>query len=102
MHFVCISASNIRHAKENIISLKAYNLIVELLKEKLSNIFTSDIIPLDDFEMEPCIGCGACYENDECVRDHVFNQLYSLMRLGDGLFVVSPHYAPFPAKLCML
>jgi hypothetical protein len=102
MHFVCISASNIRHAKNNSTSLKACKLIVELLEEKLKKKVTADIIPLVDFEMEPCIGCGGCYEKDECIKDQVFNQLYSRIKLGDGLFIVSPHYAPIPAKLCIL
>jgi len=37
-----------------------------------------------------------------CAIDVVFNQLYEKIIACDVLFIVSPHYAPIPAKLCML
>lgn len=41
-------------------------------------------------------------EAKRCGRDPDFNMLYEKLVAADGVFFVSPHYAPIPAKLCML
>lgn len=39
---------------------------------------------------------------DKCIYDDNFNKIFSLLSSADGLFIVSPHYAPIPAKLSIL
>ena len=102
MHIVCISASNIRHARTTSTSTKVCQLIVEILASAASPGFTSDVIPLVDYELTPCHGCGGCYTTAACRHDAVFNALYARVIQADALFVVAAHYAPIPAKLCML
>ncbi|MDE6203449.1 MAG: hypothetical protein K2G19_08230, partial [Lachnospiraceae bacterium] len=43
-----------------------------------------------------------CYEGKRCVQDRSFNSIYEELMTADYVFFVSPHYAPIPAKLCML
>lgn len=102
MHLVCISASNIRHARDSSTSLKICHLIQQIATEEQQHRFTVEIIALVDYELKPCMGCGACLEHGICTTDPVFNELYARLTLGDGMFVVSAHYAPIPAKLCMM
>ncbi len=59
-------------------------------------------IALVDYELKSCIGCGACLRLGACTTDPVFNELYARLTRADGVFVVSAHYAPIPARLCML
>jgi hypothetical protein len=102
MHFVCVSASNIRHAKDSSTSLNACRLVEQILMEKAGSATTVDIIALVDYELKPCHGCGTCLDRGECVTDQEFNRLYGHLKRGEGFFIVSPHYTPIPAKLCMV
>ncbi len=102
MHFVCISASNIRHTGTDSTSLRVCRLIGQLLFERHFGSLTTDVIALVDLETKPCIGCGACLVEKKCRDDQEFNEIYRRMIKGDGLFIVSPHYAPIPAKLSMV
>lgn len=58
-----------------------------------------EVVPLTEYEPNPCIGCGKCYETNTCINDEIFNAIYQKMQDSDCLFIVSPHYAPIPAKL---
>jgi len=102
MHLVCVSASNVRHARNCSTSLKICHLIQQIATEKLKTGPTVDVIALVDYELQPCIGCGACLKSGICATDPVFNELYARLTCADDIFVVSAHYAPIPAKLCML
>lgn len=101
MHCVCISASNIQHARETSTSTRACKIATELLGE-LDPQTTSDVIALSEHELRPCTGCGACYQTGRCALDPVFNALYERVIRADMLFIAAAHYAPIPAKLCML
>lgn len=102
MLIVCISASNIKHAGRNSTSLKACQLIKEMVKAKYAKDVDIEIIPLVDYELKPCIGCGTCFKQDSCIYDNDFNQIYDILTKANGLFIVSAHYAPIPSKLSML
>lgn len=102
MLITCISASNIKHAKEYSTSLRICYLIKEFLNNEIDKNLDIQIIPLVDYEFKPCIGCGKCYLKDKCVIDDVFNDVYEKIKKSDGLFIVSAHYAPIPSKLAML
>lgn len=101
MFVVCISASNIKHAGEKSTSLKVCKLIKEMVCKKTRNAEV-EIISLVDHELKPCIGCGKCFEKDECVNDDNFNRIYNVLRKIDALFIISAHYAPIPSKLSIL
>lgn len=78
-----------------------------LLCEKIADIVREkgiicEIIDLRASLLSPCIGCGKCYESKRCYHDNAFNEIYESIIQSDGVFFVSPHYAPIPAKLCML
>ncbi len=99
---VCISGSNIEHAKKDGTSLKVCKLIEAILNEETPNNTAVQIIPLVEYELKPCIGCGKCYQHDQCAHDGAFNRVYGALRSADALFIVAAHYAPIPAKLSML
>lgn len=102
MIITCISASNIKHAKDYSTSSKICSLIEEMVIKKSKSLIKVEVIKLVDYELSPCIGCGKCFKKTVCVYDEDFNNIYSKVIKSDGLFVVSAHYAPIPSKLSML
>jgi NAD(P)H-dependent FMN reductase len=104
VHIVSISASNIQHARPYSTSTRACHLVEEIARECVdgSAPLTFDLISLADDDLQPCVGCGACFSARTCPRDPVFNTLYQRITAADALFIVAAHYAPIPAKLCML
>jgi len=65
-------------------------------------IIDGEIIELKNLNLIPCMDCMGCLDSRRCAKDGIFNQLYEKIIACDILFIVSPHYAPVPAKLCML
>ena len=57
------------------------------------------MIELKNHTIHPCTGCGGCYESRRCLVDDNFNYIYSEIIESDVIFIISPHYAPIPAKL---
>lgn len=102
MKICCISASNIKHSGQNSTSLRVCNLIKKVIEQEYLENLLVEIIPLVEYEFNPCIGCGKCHEVDECALDQHFNVVYSKISNADALFIVSAHYAPIPAKLSMV
>ena len=96
---ICISASNIVHSCNQSTSLLLCEKIADIVREKG---IVCEIIDLRNRLLSPCIGCGKCYESKRCHHDNAFNEIYESIIQSDGVFFVSPHYAPIPAKLCML
>ena len=52
--------------------------------------------------LNPCIDCSKCLNSKRCAADDDFNFIYEKIIGCDILFIIVPHYAPIPAKLCML
>jgi multimeric flavodoxin WrbA len=102
MLIACISASNIKHTRENSTSLKVCKIIKHIIERKWDGNIHVDTIPLVNYELKPCIGCGGCYSQDKCKNDNAFNNIYSALCRADALFIISAHYAPIPSKLAML
>ncbi len=102
MQIVCISSSNIKHARESSTSLKVCKLIKEMIKRKFPAGLHVEIVSLVNFELKPCIGCGRCFNYDKCSNDSEFNNLYDILCMADALFIISAHYAPIPSKLAIL
>lgn len=96
---VCISASNIIHSGEGSFSYRVSEMISGVLARDGISCW---IVDLRKEHLTPCSGCGGCYHKKRCQSDDAFNRLYEKMKEADYLFFVSPHYAPIPAKLCML
>lgn len=96
---LCISASNILHSQQSSISKIICKTIAEITEAK--NI-TCDVIDLRNYSLSPCIGCGKCFHSKRCTNDVAFNEIYNKIIASNGLFLVSPHYAPIPSKLSMM
>lgn len=100
MKVLCISASNIMNkAFDDSTSIKLCKLIIECLSKEH---YLGKIIDLRTCNLQPCVGCGKCFETHRCVFDEAFNCIYENIIKSNIIFIVSPHYAPIPAKLCML
>lgn len=100
MNAICLSASNITHSgTEGSTSWHICRIIADVLHE---DGVRSTLIDLRDYPLAPCTGCGHCYESRRCSNDAAFNEIYEHVIACDCVFIVSPHYAPIPAKLCML
>lgn len=102
MKITCISGSNIEPARDRSASTRACELIGSIIHEKHGQDVTVELLRLIDYEMKPCRMCGSCIDVGACVRDEAFNKIYETIKDSDALFVVCPHYAPFPSKLMIL
>lgn len=99
MNAICISASNIMNSNSQSTSYKLCNIV----KNKLElHEIPCEIIDLREYNLSPCVGCGKCYDSRRCCIDKDFNTIYHKIIKSSCVFFVSPHYAPIPAKLCML
>ena len=102
MNLVCISASNIAHQKsDSSVSYKLCQIAVDAVGKKFKNAAYS-IIELKNKSIQPCVGCGQCFKSHRCSKLDDFNDIYTAIIKADFLFIVSPHYAPIPAKLSAL
>ncbi len=103
MKILAISASNIQHSGDHSASFLACRTIEKIIRNNLKLSDTEFVtIRLAEAELSPCTGCLRCFRTTRCDKDDVFNNLYSKVADSDAVFIVSPHYAPIPAKLCML
>jgi len=102
MKITCISASNTKLIGDKSTSTKVCNLIKETILKDYNENISVDVVPLMDYDIKPCILCGACLESKSCVEDEEFNRLLSKLIDSQGIFVVVPHYSPIPAKLIMV
>lgn len=96
---VCICASNMAGSGSASISLRLCEHIARLAGELGT---PCEILDLRQDALSPCTGCGACFPGRRCAHDRDFNRIYEKLASSCALFLVSPHYAPIPAKLCML
>jgi len=102
LNIVCISASNIVHqSSENSISYRLCELALNELGKEITEAKGS-IIELKYKNIQPCVGCGKCYVSHRCVHNDDFNSVYIEIIRADIIVIVSPHYAPIPAKLAAL
>ena len=102
MNLVCISASNIAH--QNSKGSTSYKICQMIASEtaRILHRIRSSIIELKSLTIHPCIGCGKCFDIHRCAYNDDFNQVYTEIISADIIFIVSPHYAPIPAKLAAL
>lgn len=99
MRILAISAANIRHQPEGT-SVRLARLALQQL-ERLIPSASTELVPLVDKAIEPCIGCGCCVPGHRCVAfDDDFAPIYDQLLQADALIIVAAHYAPIPAKLC--
>ena len=100
LKILCISASNRADAR----GTNSYRKCKAVLDEAEKHIsdMQGEIIELQNHALNPCTACSGCLNSKRCAIDDDFNQIYEKIIVCDVLFIVSPHYAPIPAKLCML
>lgn len=99
MKAICISASNIAGSHDKSVSL---NLSEKVKRALALKEIGCEIVDLREYALSPCMGCGKCFDDKRCYLDKEFNSIYDKMTQAACIFFVSPHYAPIPAKLCML
>jgi multimeric flavodoxin WrbA len=103
MKVLCVSAANMKHAGDKSTSLIACQIVEKIIKIRLErNDIQVDIIRLLDAKLKPCSGCGKCFQTNKCSANDDFNTIYCRIAESDAVFIVSPHYAPIPAKLSIL
>ena len=100
LKILCISASN-RTDTAGTNSYRKCKAVLDEAEKYISDM-QSEIIELQNYSLNPCTACSGCLYSKRCAIDDVFNQIYEKIIVCDILFIVSPHYAPIPAKLCML
>jgi len=99
---LCISASNnFRDGLSETSSFIICQRIIDKVKKKTPQADCS-ILELKEYILTPCVNCIKCLDNSRCVVNDAFNEIYEKILGYDVLFIVSPHYAPIPSKLCML
>lgn len=102
MRIACISASNTRLSEDKSTSMKVCHKIKEIVMSETKEETSIDMIPLKEYDIKPCILCGACNKSGHCIYDEDFNQLLNILEASQGIFLVVPHYSPIPAKLIMI
>ncbi len=102
MKIACISASNSKLADGKSTSIRVCNMIKDIILKETGEDIEVDIIALKDYDIKPCILCGACYSNGLCIYDEDFNKLLKALECVQGMFLVVPHYSPIPSKLLMI
>lgn len=98
----CISASNTNLAEEKSTSDRVCNMIKDIILKEAKEDIEVEIIALKDYNIKPCILCGACYSNGLCIYDEEFNTLLKALMTVQGMYLVVPHYSPIPSKLLMI
>ena len=102
MKVLCVSASNnFRDGIKETSSFIICKRIIGKVKKKTAQADCS-ILELKEYMPNPCTNCLRCLDSSRCVIDDAFNEIYEQILGCDALFIVSPHYAPIPAKLCMI
>ena len=102
MNFLYLSASNIvGMPSENSTSYKICEIAKNIAQSKYPEASHS-ILELKRHHIAPCCGCGKCWDSHRCVANDDFNAIYEQTIGSDFLLIVSPHYAPIPAKLAAL
>ncbi len=70
-----------------------YNLALSFAKgaEKNNDV---EIISIRDYNINPCVGCNRCFENDgnACVQNDDMNLIYEKMKEADIVVIASPVY----------
>jgi multimeric flavodoxin WrbA len=103
MKVTCISASNMKQAGDKSTYLTVCNIIEKIIKTEMErDDIQVDIVTLVGAELSPCTGCGNCFKTGQCNANDDFNIIYSRIAASGAIFIISPHYAPIPAKLSIL
>jgi len=100
LKILCISASN-RLDAAGTNSYRKCKVVLEEAEKHISDM-RGEIIELQNCSLNPCTACSRCLHSKRCAIDDVFNDIYERIIACDILFIVSPHYALIPSKLCMI
>ena len=61
-----------------------------------------DFVRLADAHIESCASCYQCADKKECMVEDDFQAILQRFIDADGIFIISPVYAPIPSKLSAL
>jgi Multimeric flavodoxin WrbA len=100
LRVLCISASN-RIDSEETNSYRKCKAALEEVEKHIPDV-QGEIIELQYHSLNPCTACSRCKNSKRCAIDSGFNQIYEKIVTCDILFIIAPHYALAPAKLCMI
>lgn len=102
MKILCLSASNMvnKQGAEST-SYRVCGIVLQEMSRRIK-LVEQGIIELKKYTIAPCIGCGECYHTRRCIANDDFNDVYEQLITSDIIVIVSPHYAPIPAKLAAL
>ncbi len=100
MKVLCISSSNMINKSLN--ESTSYLICRAVINSLRNKNIEAEIIDLRMCILNPCTGCGKCYTVHRCCCDMEFNIIYEKIINSNAVFIVSPHYAPIPAKLSMI
>lgn len=70
------------------------DLLVEAFKNGVKKNNEIDIISVRDYNINPCIGCNRCFENDGniCIQRDDMPLIYDRMKEADIVVIASPVY----------
>lgn len=100
MKLLSISFSNVEPFRDQSASTRVCQMAGEIASK--NSVVETEVLPLLDYEMNPCRMCGKCLGTHRCIRDEAFNQVYKKIQEADAVLVVVPHYAFVPSKLVMI
>lgn len=68
--------------------------LVEAFVKGASQRHTVEVISVHDYKVAPCMGCNACFRNEEhtCVQKDDMTDLYNKMKQAEMLVIASPVY----------
>ncbi|MBD3186615.1 flavodoxin family protein [Candidatus Bathyarchaeota archaeon] len=66
-------------------------MVVKKMLERSGDINCS-VIHLKDKHVNPCNGCLACKEKNECIQDDDMNGIYRMAQDADAIILASPTY----------
>ena len=102
MNILCISCSNTKNMGEQSISTLTTKYIKDLLIENGHKEDEIKTVSLQNYNVNPCIFCGACSKTESCPYDEAFNKIYQLIKTSEYIFLVVPYYSIVPAKLTII
>lgn len=102
MLVTCLSASNTKAKGKDSGSTKVSEIVKDIIHDEYSKDVDINVVPLMDYNVNPCNLCGKCSENMNCVYDNDFNELFKQLSKSDKIFFVVPFYTPVPSKLVII
>ncbi|MCQ2199550.1 MAG: flavodoxin family protein [Paludibacteraceae bacterium] len=68
--------------------------LVDAFVSGASNQHSVEVISINDYHINPCIGCNSCFKRDDnsCFQNDNMKTIYSKLKSADMLVIASPVY----------